>query len=79
MAADESTQASARRFASTEEFTQGLSPDPVFPPRLTITYSAAIPEPSSYAALAGVLGLGFAAYRRRARRYTNSLNERGYF
>ena len=65
MAADESTPASARRFASTEEFTQGLSPDPVFPPRLTITYSAAIPEPSSYAAIAGALGLGMAFYRRR--------------
>lgn len=29
--------------------------------------ATAVPEPSTYAALAGVLALGFAAYRRRAR------------
>ena len=30
--------------------------------------ASAIPEPSTYAAILGALGLGFAAYRRRARR-----------
>jgi hypothetical protein len=35
--------------------------------RPSLTFTTAIPEPSSFAALAGLAGLGFAASRRRAR------------
>ena len=41
--------------------------DPAVRPVLTLTYTAPIPEPSTWAAFAGLAGLAFAAGRRRRR------------
>jgi hypothetical protein len=65
IASDEVTNASARRFATTENTTQGQSPVPVLAPQLTVTY-AAIPEPSSYALLImGICWMVLTHVRRR--------------
>ena len=64
---NEMTSGSARRIASTEDFTQGLSPVPVQPPMLTITYTP-IPEPSAAALIVAAWGLAL-LLRRRAFRF----------
>lgn len=66
LAVDESTPGSARRIASTEDFSQGLSPVPAQPPALTITFDV-IPEPASWILLAGAAALLFFWKPRRSR------------